>query len=203
MAYCPHCSEALPKPVKVCPFCNKTIDAELLSAMYQSGESSDIDKKARRKVWLREKLLFILPVMALVIGVIAGAVIMAVVMEIQYASSRSSYEEQIKTLQEEINNHAESAANANIELNNTLMNKDRIIASLTELNSIYSRMVAFTNRLSRNCTITPSTPQDIDYYQRNIRYLQSLFQQEQENLKTTDYDSTKTYNLVPIPQFLE
>lgn len=203
MAYCPHCSEALPKPVKVCPFCNKAIDVGLISSMYKSSESSALDKKARRKIWFREKLLIILPIITMIIGLLVGAGIMLAVMEIQFASSRSSYEEQIQTLQDEINNREKLAANSNLELSNTIQDKDKIIASLTEQNSIFSRMNSFTNRLTRNCTITPNAPQDIDYYQRNIRYLQSLFQQEQENLKSTSYDSTKTYNLIPIPQFLE
>jgi hypothetical protein len=64
-------------------------------------------------------------------------------------------------------------------------------------------MITFTSRLARNSTITPNSPQDIDYFQRNIRYLQSLFNQEQEKLMETTYDSTRTYNLTPVPQFLE
>jgi hypothetical protein len=203
MAYCPFCSEALPKPVKVCPFCHKAIDTQLISSMYKAGETSDVDKKVKRKIWFREKILIILPTLTLLIGVIGGAIAMLIFMEVQYAASRSSYEEQIKSLQDEISNHEKSAANSNLALNNTIAEKDKIIASLTEQNSIFSRMVAFTSRLTRNSTITPNSPQDIDYFQRNIRYLQSLFNQEQEKLKETSYDSTATYNLTPIPQFLE
>ncbi len=203
MAYCPHCSEALPKPVKVCPFCNKSIDIQLISSMYKSGESSEMDKKAKRKIWFREKLLIILPMISLLIGLTIGVIAMLIFMEVQYAASRSSYEEQIKSLQDEIGSREKTAANSNLTLNNTIIEKDKIIASLTEQNSILSRMIAFTSRLARNSTITPTSPQDIDYFQRNIRYLQSLFNQEQEKLKETSYDSTATYNLTPIPQFLE
>jgi len=203
MAYCPHCSEALPKPVKVCPYCNKAIDIQLISSMYEAGESSDMDKKVRRKIWFREKLLIILPMISLLIGLAVGAVAMLIFMEVQYAASRSSYEEQIKSFQDEISNREKTAANSNLSLNNTITEKDKIIASLTEQNSIFSRMIAFTSRLARTSTITPTSPQDIDYFQRNIRYLQSLFNQEQEKLKVTSYDSTATYNLTPIPQFLE
>ena len=203
MAYCPYCSEALPKPVKVCPFCNKAIDTNLISSMYKAGESSDVDKRVKRKIWLREKILIILPTLAVLIGLAVGAIAMLIFMEVQYAASRSSYEEQIKSLQDEIGKKEKSAANSNQELNNTILEKDKIIASLTEQNSIFSRMIAFTSRLTRASTITPTSPQDIDYFQRNIRYLQSLFNQEQEKLKQTSYDSTATYNLTPIPQFLE
>ncbi len=203
MAYCPYCSEALPKPVKVCPFCNKAIDTNLISSMYKAGESSDVDKRVKRKIWLREKILIILPTLAVLIGLAVGAIAMLIFMEVQYAASRSSYEEQIKSLQDEIGKKEKSAANSNQELNNTILEKDKIIASLTEQNSIFSRMIAFTSRLTRASTITPTSPQDIDYFQRNVRYLQSLFNQEQEKLKQTSYDSTATYNLTPIPQFLE
>ena len=203
MAYCPHCSEELPKPVKVCPFCNKTIDLDLLSSMYKPGETSETDKKIRRKIWFKEKLLIILPLLALIIGLAAGAAAMLVFMEIQFASSREGYEEKIAALQNEIEKQRQSVASSNQEMNDVIAEKDKIISSLTEQNSIFSRMVAFTNRLARNSTITPNSPQDIDYYQRNIRYLQSLFEQEQEKLKETSYQSEDTYNLIPVPQFLE
>jgi len=203
MAYCPHCSEALPKPVKVCPFCNRTIDVDLLSAMYEPGESSELDKKVRRKIWFKEKLLFILPLLALIIGLVAGATGMLVFMEIQFESTRDAFEEQIASLQNEIEKQQQSVASSNQEMNDIIRDKDQIISSLTEQNSIFSRMISFTNRLARTSTITPVSPQDIDYYQRNIRYLQSLFEQEQEKLKETSYQSEATYNLVPIPQFLE
>jgi hypothetical protein len=203
MAYCPHCSEELPKPVKVCPFCNKTIDLNLLSSMYKPGETSEMDKKIRRKIWFKEKLLIILPLLALIIGLAAGAAAMLVFMEIQFASSREGYEEKIAALQNEIETQRQSVASSNQEMNDIIAEKDKIISSLTEQNSIFSRMVAFTNRLARNSTITPNSPQDIDYYQRNIRYLQSLFEQEQEKLKETSYQSEDTYNLIPVPQFLE
>ena len=81
--------------------------------------------------------------------------------------------------------------------------KDVIINSLTEQNNLFSRIIAFTSRLARNSTITPASPQDIDYFQRNIRYLQNQFNQEQEKLAETSYESPGNYNLTPIPQLLE
>jgi hypothetical protein len=203
MVYCPHCSEALPKQVKVCPFCNKTIDAQLLSSLYEPGESSEVDKKIRRKIWFKEKLLFILPLLALIIGLVSGSAAMLAFTEIQYTSSRTAYEDQIKSLQEEIQKNQQSAVDSNQEMNKIIAQKDKIITSLAEQNSIFSRMVSFTNRLARSSTITPNSPQEIDFYQRNIRYLQSLFNQEQEKLREASYDSTGTFNLIPIPQFLE
>jgi hypothetical protein len=96
-----------------------------------------------------------------------------------------------------------SAASSQSEVNRTIAEKDQIIAALAEQNHIYSRMIAFTSRLSRNSTITPNSPQDIDYFQRNIRYLLSLFEQEQEKLRETSFDVPDSYSLIPIPQFLE
>jgi len=171
--------------------------------MYKPGESSEMDKKIRRKIWLKEKLLIILPLLALIIGLAAGAAAMLVFMEIQFASSREGYEEKIVALQNEIEQQRQSVASSNQEMNDIIAEKDKIISSLTEQNSIFSRMIAFTNRFARNSIITPNSPQDIDYYQRNIRYLQSLFDQEQEKLKETSYQSEDTYNLIPVPQFLE
>jgi hypothetical protein len=203
MPYCPHCSERLPKPTKICPFCNKTVDLGLISSVFKPGESSDIQKKMKRKIWFREKLIIILPVIFLAIGLAVGAIAMFVFDEIRFASTRTEYEDRISTLESTIEEHDQKAANSQIELNQTLAEKDLIIASLTEQNQLFSRMIAFTSRLARNSTITPASPQDIDYFQRNIRYLQNLFTQEQEKLAETSYESPGNYNLIPIPQLLE
>jgi len=203
MAYCPHCSEQLPKPSKICPYCKHAIDLNMLTTMYEPGDSSSVNKKMRRKIWFREKLNIILPIISLAIGFAGGVVVMFLYSQIQFASTRTDYENQIATLQAAIEQNDQSAANSQLNLNKTIAEKDLIIASLTEQGQLLSRMIAFTNRLSRNSTITPTSPQDIDYFQRNIRYLQNLFHQEQEKLKETNFDSTLTYNLIPIPQFLE
>ncbi|MCK4560044.1 MAG: hypothetical protein KAV45_09695 [Calditrichia bacterium] len=203
MTYCPHCSAQLPKPMKICPFCKRTVDLDLISSVYKPGESSDIQRKIKRKIWFREKLIIILPIITLVIGFAAGAIVMFVYAEIQFASTRNDYEDRIATLQETIAERDQNAASSQLELNQILAEKDLIIASLTEQNQIFSRMIAFTSRLSRNSTITPNSPQDIDFFQRNIRYLQNLFNQEQEKLGETSYESSDSYNLVPIPQLLE
>ena len=203
MTYCPHCSESLPKPMKVCPHCKRSIDLHLISSMYGPGESSKVSKKIRRKIWFREKLIIILPLITLVIGFVVGAILMSIFSQTQFASSRTEYENQIATLQSTIQEMNKSAANSQSEVNRTIAEKDQIIAALAEQNHIYSRMVAFTSRLSRSSTITPSSPQDIDYFQRNIRYLLSLFEQEQEKLRETSFDVPDSYSLIPIPQFLE
>lgn len=204
MRYCPHCSETLPKPVKICPHCKRSIDLHLLTSMYEPGDgSSEVNKKIRRKIWFREKLVIILPVIALAIGFTAGLIVMFSYSQIQFASTRSDYENQISALQKAIEQQDQKAVNSQLELNQRLQEREIIIASLSEQNQILSRIIAFTNRLSRNSTITPNNPQDIDYFQRNIRYLQSLFAQEQEKLGETSYSTEATFNLVPIPQFLE
>jgi hypothetical protein len=203
MVYCPHCSERLPKPVTVCPYCKQAVDLRLISSLYEPTESSTVNKKIKRKIWFREKLLIILPIIALVIGFIGGVISMYIFSQAQFSSSRTEYENQISTLQRAISEGEKKVANSQGELNNVIAEKDLIISSLSEQNQIYSRMVAFTNRLARASTITPTSPQDIDYFQRNVRYLQSLFNQEQEKLKETSYTSPESFNLMPIPQFLE
>lgn len=203
MSYCPHCSELLPKPTKICPFCNKTVDLSLISSVFKPGESSDIQRKMKRKIWFREKLIIILPIIFLAIGLGIGAIAMFTIDEVRFASTRTDYEERIATLQSTIEEGQQNAANSQLELNQTLAEKDLIIASLTEQNKIFSRMIYFTSRLANNSTITPASPQDIDYFQRNVRYLQNQFTQEQEKLAQTSYTTEGSYNLIPIPQLLE
>jgi len=203
MTYCPHCSEQLPKPTKICPFCKRTVDLGLISSVYKPGESSNIQRKVKRKIWFREKLIIILPIITLAIGLVAGAIAMFVYDEARFISTRNDYEEQITSLQATIEERDQNAASSQLESNQILAEKDLIITTLTEQNQIFSRMVAFTSRLARNSTITPNTPQDIDYFQRNIRYLQNLFNQEQEKLAETSYELPGSYNLIPIPQLLE
>ncbi len=203
MSYCPHCSEQLPKPTKICPYCNKTVDLGLISSVYKPGESSDIQRKMKRKIWFREKLIIILPVIFLAIGLAAGAITMFTIDEIRFASTRTDYENRIADLRSAIEEREQNAASSQLELNQVLAEKDVIINSLTEQNNLFSRIIAFTSRLARNSTITPASPQDIDYFQRNIRYLQNQFNQEQEKLAETSYESPGNYNLTPIPQLLE
>jgi hypothetical protein len=193
----------LPKPTKICPYCNKTVDLGLISSVYKPGESSDIQRKMKRKIWFREKLIIILPIIFLAIGLAAGAIAMFTIDEIRFASTRTDYENRITELQSSIEEREQNAANSQLELNQILAEKDMIIKSLTEQNNLFSRIIAFTSRLSRNSTITPTSPQDIDYFQRNIRYLQNQFNQEQEKLAETSYESPGNYNLTPIPQLLE
>ena len=203
MTYCPHCSEKLPKPTKICPYCKRTVDLGLISSVYTPGDSSDIQRKMKRKIWFREKLIIILPVIFLAIGLIAGAIAMFVYDEIRFASTRTDYEDQIASLQSTIEDREQNAASSQLELTKIVSEKELIITSLTEQNQIFSRMNSFTSRLAKASTITPNSPQDIDYFQRNIRYLQNLFNQEQEKLGQTSYKSPDSFNLTPIPQLLE
>ena len=203
MSYCPHCSEQLPKPTKICPFCNKTVDLGMISSVYKPGESSDIQRKMKRKIWFREKLIIILPIIFLAIGLAVGAIAMFTFDEVRFESTRSDYEDRISKLQSTIEEREQNAASSQLELNQTLAEKDLIITSLTEQNKLFSRMIYFTSNLARNSTITPASPQDIDYFQRNVRYIQNLINQEQEKLAETSYESPGNFNLTPVPQLLE
>ncbi len=203
MSYCPHCSEPLPKPVKICPYCKRSIDLSLFSSLYQPGESSVTSRKIRRKIWFREKLMIILPIISVLIGFTVGVILTYGFSVAQFAATEQDYENQIEVLRTEINNRDRNSASSKLEQSQVLADKDRIIASLAEQTQIYSRMMTFTSRLARECTITPNSPQDIDFFQRNVRYLQSLFNQEQDKLKETTFTVPANYSLSPIPQFLE
>lgn len=204
MRYCPHCSEPLPKPVKICPHCKKSIDIKLLSSLYHTdSESSALNKRIRRKIWFREKLIIILPILALAIGMVIGGIVMFSYSQLQFASTKEDYQNQISSLQATIEQQKETAANSQLQTSEILDEKDQIIAALNEQSQLLSRIIGFTNRLARNSTITPNSPQEIDYFQRNVRYLQSLFNQEQEKLAETSYTTDYNYSLNPVPQFLE
>lgn len=202
MSYCPHCSELLTKPVKICPYCKKTVDIDLYSQLVKPSESSGKSKKILRKMWIREHTNFILPAVTLVIGVVIGAILLYSYGEIKFASERSDYEEQIVQLENEIKLKEEAASNSSIGFQDQLDKKDQIITILAEQKDILGRIINFTNRFSNNSTITAGSEQELDFFQRNVLYLNRQFEAQQEKLKETGYTPINAYNLLPIPQFL-
>ena len=202
MSYCPHCSELLTKPVKICPYCKKTVDINLYSQLVEPGESSGKSKKIVRKIWIREHANIILPAITLIIGVIIGAILLYSYGEIKFASERSDYEERIVQLENEIQQKEQVANNSSKGFQDQLDKKDQIITIISEQKDILGRIINFTKRFSTNSTITPNSEQEVDFFQRNVIYLNRQFETQQEKLKETGFTPINSYNLLPIPQFL-
>lgn len=202
MSYCPHCSELLTKPVKICPYCKKSVDMSLFSKMVEPGETSSKNKKVKRTIWLREHASIIWPMITLILGVVIGAILLFSYGELKFASERTEYEEKITQLQDEIKQKEQAANNSSQGFQEQLDAKDQIITILSEQKDILGRIINFTNRLSRNSTITPNTQQEADFFQRNVLYLNNQFETEQEKLKEIEFTPINTYNLQPVPQLM-
>lgn len=203
MEYCPYCAEPLTKSYKICPYCKKSLDTELLKQIYQPGTSSKVDKKKLLKIWFMEKSHIIYPVITLIIGFIIGAILFYGFAQAEFAGERSDYRDQIADLNKTISDNTNSAGSVQQNLENTIAAKDTIITILTEQNDILNRVIFFTRRLATNSTITPNSAENQDYYRRNILYLIRSFEEQQEKLNNTEYSVEKTYDLRTIPQFLE
>ena len=203
MKYCPYCAEALSKPTKICPYCKKTLEIDLIKEMLEPGDTSQIDSKIKLKIWYKEHSHIIFPFITLIIGFIAGAILLYGFAQTQFAGERSDYKDTIASLEATIQNNATSADNTQTELEETIARKDQIIKVLLEQKDLYSRMTYFTSRLGSNSNIAPNTTEDADYYKRNTLYLIRLFEESQEKLKTLEFEDEKSYNLRSIPSLLE
>ena len=203
MKYCPYCAESLTKPTKICPYCKKTLEFDLIKEMLEPGETSQIDSKIKLKIWYKEKSHIIYPFITLIIGFIAGAILLYGFAQTQFVAERSDYKGKIATLEGTIQNNAEVAGNIKSDLETTVSRKDQIIQVLLAQKDIYSRINYFTSRLGNNSTITPNTTEDADYYKRNTLYLIKLFETSQDSLKKLELVDEKNYNLRGLPAFLE
>jgi len=200
MRYCPHCSEAISASAKVCPYCKKTVEMDLLTSVYEPGESSSINTQARRKLWFKEKATIILPILTLLIGIVAGALAMFIFDQAHFASTRSELESRIAELESTINQQQSLAKNSASTFEGQLQAKDQVITILSEEMNILGRVLNFTNRLARNSVLTVNTPEEEDYYKRNIVYLNTQFNQQEEQLKETEFQQDRNFNLLVIPQ---
>jgi uncharacterized membrane-anchored protein YhcB (DUF1043 family) len=203
MKYCPFCAEKLSKPVKVCPYCNKSLDLELFQEIYVSGESSEVNRKLLLKRWFKERTLIFYPIIALIIGLVAGIIITYGYSLVKFASEKSNYENQIVELQNILQQKETSAGNVQSDLQTQLLKKDEIIKILLEQKDLFSRLIYTTSRLSANSILTPNTPEDADNYKRNTLYLIQLFNDSQTNLNSKGLNDSKTYSLQTVPGLLE
>jgi hypothetical protein len=201
MIYCPHCSAALTKDdLKKCPYCKKNIDMTDIAAVVEPGETSEKNKEAIRKIWFREHSSKIIPIITLIVGFIIGAIIFYSYAQLQFSAERSEYVNMIEQLNETIAQKDASAGNKKSEFEDKLKNKDEVISILAEQRDILANIINFTRRMSRNSTITPTTPNESDYFQRNFKYLESQFFKQNEVLMASEFNSDKEFNLETMPQ---
>lgn len=203
MNYCPYCAEPLSKPTKVCPYCKKSLDFDLLKSIIEPTESSDINRKMLFKRWFKEHSFIIYPLIALIIGFIAGGILLYGYAQIEFAGQKSEYETTITELRTTIENKDAQAGDVQSELQATIKRKDQIIQTLMEQKDIYSRMIYFTSRFSENSTITANSAEDSDYYRRNTLYLIRLFEEAQKKLEENNFKDDKNYNVRSIPSLLQ
>jgi len=203
MEYCPFCSEPVKSGAKTCPNCRKTIDFDELAGLYRPGESSHIDQTAKRRIWIREHALLIYPFIAVLIGLVAGAAVMFTWQEVSIANRINEFETRIGTLQDSISTSKQLADSVQNELQQQLTRKDSIISILDQQKSTMARIITSTRRLARNSTITPNTPDQADYFRRNINYLIRVYNNQQQALKETGHEKLPEFNLKTVPQLLE
>ncbi len=204
MKYCPHCSGELNKDTfKKCPYCKKNLDMDDLASLVKPGETSDLNKEAKRKIWLREHSSTIVPFLTLLAGFIIGSILLFFFMQYQFSEAKSEFEIQIAELENVISKKNLASGNEKSNYEEELNKKIEIINILTQQNETLAGVINFTRRLSRNSTITPNTQNEIDFFKRNIRYLQNQYTKQKESLDATEYKGSKERNLVSIPQLFE
>lgn len=202
MEYCPYCSTTVSPSQKVCPKCKKSLDIEKLQSMYESSETTQIDKKVKKQIWFKEHSHIIYPIITLIVGVIAGIIGAYSFAQVEFINERSDYKDQISQLQQQITSGKAAANNTQGELKQQLDRKDAHIKILKEQRDLISKIINFTRRLTTNSAITPNTVEEGEYYNRNIRYLIRQFENQTQLLVEGNFEADPGYNLQTVPQLL-
>ncbi len=203
MEYCPFCSGELSKPVKVCPHCKKSLDMDMYQAIFKPGESSELNKKARRSLWFKENSRFIFPFIFLVVGLLAGSAGMFGYAALHFKSKQNALDKEIVQLKTQISQNKQSAGATSDSLDQFIAQQDTVIQILAEENKLIRQIITFTRRLSRNSSIVPNIPNEAAYFKRNFRYLKNQYEAQQQKLAETFYTPEKSYNLETIPDLLQ
>lgn len=202
MEYCPFCSGKLTKPVPTCPHCKKSLDLDIYQNIFQPSETSRENKSARRRLWFKENSRFIIPVIFLIIGLVAGAVLMFGYSTVYFQAKKSGYEKEITKLNDTIANSGTQVQNIQDSLNTQIMHQDSVITILAEQKKLSHQIIAFTRRMSNNSTVAANSGNEQDYFRRNFRYLERLYNAEQDKLNTIKFEDGEAPNLQTIPVFL-
>ena len=203
MEYCPFCSGPLTKPARICPHCNKAIELNIYQSVFSPGESTDPNKKARRKLWFAEHARFILPGLFLVLGLIIGVVFMFGYATLHFQFKENRYEAEIAKLNQNLDQAGGQTQVVQDSLNSQIASQDSIIQILAEQKNLMRQVIAFTRRMANNSTITPGTTNEADYFRRNFRYLERQYNTQHDNLSQTEYLPENLPNLETMPALLE
>jgi len=202
MNYCPYCAEPLTKITDVCPHCNKAISPGVLHSLYKNRNSSRENRSARRKIWFKEHALLLIPLLTVTGGLIAGIFLAYGYAQAEFSGEKESFQNQIARLEATIAQKDARVANTSEDFKKQLNQKNEIISVMQEEIDIMGKAINFTIRLAGNSTVTPSTAEEADYYRRNVLYLQSQFNLQQDQLKEAGYENIQNYNLITVPQLV-
>lgn len=203
MRYCPYCSAPVSENAQTCHECKHSLDFNTLADVLESGEDSQVNKNAIRKIWFKEHAIYIWPAITLIIGFIAGGIILYLVALGQFASEKESLNSEITKLKSEISNISSNSQDVQSGFQDQLKAKDQIISILTDQRTSLTRIINFTRRMAQNSLITPNNADEAGNFQRNFRYLERQFTQQQDQLNETTFKDNQNFNLETLPQFLE
>ena len=110
---------------------------------------------------------------------------------------------QVASLEKTIEDSKKNASNVQSDFEDLVSNKDEVIQTLLEQQQVMGNIINLTRRLMNNCTITVIAESEKDYYIRNYQYYQNQFRQQSEKFKQLNFDSSKEFNLLTVPQMFE
>jgi len=203
MEYCPHCSGAITKPAKVCPHCKKSLNLQMYQSVYKPAETSVPNKAAIRKLWFKENSRYILPVLFLIGGMIAGVIGTLSYSALHFQSRQNAFEQEIANLNSSLQQAGSIAASAADSLNTHVLQQDTVIQIIAEKNKLLRQIIVFTRRLANNSNVQPRSESEANYFRRNFKYLERQYETQQQKLLTTHFKPEERYNLKTIPKFLE
>lgn len=204
MEYCPYCAAPVSAGAKTCHNCKKSLDISAVHFIYEPDANiSAINKKARRKIWLKEHSRFIWPIVTLLIGLIAGGIIIYGYAQMQFINERDMLQNKISSIQATLEMARAESAGKNAGLKQSLQQKEQVITLLIQERQTLSRIINFTRRLARNSTITPNGPADAKSFKANITYLKKQFEKQQTALDATGQIAKKSFNVLPVPQLMD
>ncbi len=202
MTYCTYCAGRLTKPFKICPFCKKMLDLNMLKQIYGAGETSRINKWAQNKIWFKEHGYVLTPILTLVLGFGIAAFLLFSFVEIKLNKERSTYELQIADLQASMIQKEATEDNTRSALEKQISHKNEIISTLAEQTETLRRIINLTRHFAENSTVIPVSEEQSDYFKRNFRALNSKFVSQQKKMVTIGYAPAESRDLRTIPQLL-
>lgn len=203
MQYCPYCSTPVSSGAKSCHNCKHSLDFNTIADALENNDESSFNKKALRKIWLKERMRFIWPVCTLIVGFIIGGIILYGFASVRFSVQTNALEGRIDSLNTQIASLKATAQNAASSMDDKLKAKDNIINLLNGQRQSLSGIINFTRRFSSNSIITPNNEAETESFRRNFFYLQRQFEDNQDELNKTTFENDNLYNLKTIPQFLE